>query len=419
MSYANQNRPSTFKEYLSQVGAVNYIKSVIENNTHPHGIIINGMPGCGKTTLAQLYTKATLCENREEHSSEACGECSVCKTGEHPNITYYRITEASSFKDVVGDLISISKSAPAVMSEDIRADNHRRFIIIDELQNASRQSISPFLDSLEFASEDTTVILVSMDLAKLDPIVRDAIESRCIELSLDTISEEAIADKIFENHPSAEYEALILIAKLAEGNMRKAWSFFEYFIAQVSEEDITQDLVYELKFGGLNENLQIKFFESLSEGDWDETANFLKQFKSKTNNETIAKTLLGHLINTPLRENGIELVSSLSIWLQSTYKTPIEAVFIPFQGLPLDYSNIAPEEGNIEYIEPSILPVVKGLPLEATPRAIQESTTDVLNQFKSITGKEVKVEVVKELPKWFKLDSWKELLEWYDNSHNR
>ena len=424
MSYANKNRPSTFKEYLSQVGAVNYIKSVIESNTHPHGIVINGKPGTGKTTLAQLYTKATLCENREEHSSEACGHCHVCKTGEHPNIEYYRITEASSFKDVVSDLISISKSAPAVMTDSIRGDNHRRFIIIDEVQNATRQSLSPFLDSLEFASDTTTVILISMDLDKLDAIVRDAIESRCIELSLDTISYTAIADKIFSKHPSCEYEALILIAKLARGNMRKAWSIYEYFAAQVAEEEITSDLVYKLKFGGLNEKTREGFYSSLSNKDWSNTKRIIKDFSSNANQETIVKTILEDLVTKDLTEEGIELLSALSIWLQSSYKIPIEAVFIKFQNKCLEYDPDLPNlDMSEDAIDESLIPVIQkgppkhSLPLEATPKAIRESSNNVLDQMKAITGKQVVVKSEVPLPEWFKVNSWKELLTWYDK-HN-
>ena len=414
MNYANSNRPSVFSEYLSQNGAVNYIKSVIADNTHPNGIIINGKPGTGKTTLAQLYTKATLCLNREVGESEACGSCDVCKNNQHPNITYYRITEASSFKDVVGDLISISKSAPAVMTEEVRSDNYRRFIIIDELQNATRQSISPFLDSLEFASEDTTVILISMDLDKLDPIVKDAIESRCIELSLDTLPVKAIADKIQDKHPKAEYKALILIAKLALGNMRKAWSLFEYFITQVSEEEITADLVYTQKYGGLNKERRESFLQSLQNNSWQDTKELLKEFNSKANDVIIAKTLLEELLVLDLNPKGVELISALSLWLQSNYKIPLEAVFIQFEGHTL--------ESNTEKVEEEdkriVVEKVQGLPLEATPAALREATSDILNQFKNITGKEVVVEenVVEEVetPACLTLKSWEELLKLYD-----
>ena len=49
---ANENRPGTFEEYLSQNGEVNYIKSVISSNNHPSGIIIDGKPGTGRLSFA-------------------------------------------------------------------------------------------------------------------------------------------------------------------------------------------------------------------------------------------------------------------------------------------------------------------------------------------------------------------------------
>lgn len=402
MNYANLNRPNNFNNYLSQNGSVNYIKSVIENNNHPNGIIINGLPGVGKTTLAQLYTRATLCENRKEGSSKLCGKCNVCKTGEHPNITYYRITEATAFKDVVSDLISISKSSPALVSTNPRADNYRRFVLIDELQNCTRQSISPFLDSLEFASDDTTVVLISMDLNKLDPIVRDAIESRCVELSLDTLSFEVIANKIFEKHPEVEYEALVLIAKLSNGNMRKAWSIFEYFATQVSDKQITSDLVYEQKYGGLNKVNRESFFNCLLNKSWQETKKTLNNFKLNSTPENIVKVLLDDLVEHDLTFKGIELLSTLSVWLQSQYKIPIEACFINYQSVEL----LKDKEVKF-YSKP-----INVLPLEATPSALKNANSEVLNQLSAISGKTIKS--TPSMPKCLVVKTWKELLEGYD-----
>ena len=375
-----------------------------------------------KTTLAQLYTKTTLCENREEGSVKACGHCHVCETGEHPNITYYRITEASLFKDVVSDLISISKAAPAVMKEELRSDNYRRFVIIDELQNCTRQSISPFLDSLEFASETTTVILISMDLTKLDIVVRDAIESRCIELSLDSLSSKAIADRLYDSHPNAEYEAFKLISKLAYGNMRRAWSILEYFLTQVPEKELTAELVYEQRYGGLSKDKQVKFFTTLNSSNWSKIKSLLKEFTSKVNEEIIAKTLLDELLSKDLNVKGIELVSAISIWLQSNYKPPLEAVFIMFYNFDLFSSESSPvltaateQEQKEEQEEEINIPVMRSrpkLPLEATPTALRQSSEEVLTQLGQIAGKKIKVS--KAVPKCLLVNNWKDLLKAYD-----
>ena len=332
----NDYRPSTWDEYLEQDGAANYLKSVIKTNKHPSGLIISGGSGSGKTTIAQLYVKATLCEQRLEHDFQPCNHCSSCsKTihkNQHPNITYYSITEASVFKEAVSDLISLTKSTTVLTHDNVRHDNNRRFIIIDEVQSASRQSISPFLDSLEFALDNVTVILISMDLDKMDSIVREAIESRCIELSLSPISSSSISSKLQFFYSDLHPSCADLIAYLSNGNVRKAWQTLQYFItkSEGSLSLLTPSHISSEKLGGLNLESCHSLLLSLQSNSWDNTSSFFKTIL--TNEEVAISYFLSFLVSQNLNLEGIHFLSSLSFWLQSSYKIPVVSIFKLYQG---------------------------------------------------------------------------------------
>lgn len=416
---ANEMRPMNFDDYVSQKGATNYIKSVIKSNQHPAGIIITGLPGTGKTTLANLYARATLCERRAEGEYNPCGECDSCKKelgkDSHPNVTLYRITEASVFKEAVSDLISISKQAPALTHDNIREDNHRRIIIIDELQNATRQSISPFLDSLEFAHDKVTIVLISMDLDKLDHIVRDAVESRCIELQLDKLAQSAIKERLAETVVGLSHDAADSIAYLSSGNMRKAWKLVEYFQVQMPTKEITAQIIAEQKLGGLTPEKIDEIIDSLQNKSWQDTKSLLNSIMQ--DEQRAVDYFLREIVDRDLSEKGIELVSALSVWLQCDYKSPILGIFTQYQGRIL----LAKDVIVVPRVSPGSKPASEIMLIEPedTPKTISLKDIrpvgmSIKDQLSNITGKTVKVD---DKYPFLRFRKWSEFLNYYADNN--
>lgn len=356
-----------------------------------------------KTTLASLYVKATLCEKREEGSFEPCNDCESCDrlnnpNRKHPNVTEYRVTEASVFKDAVGDLIEVSKAAP-ILTDDLREDQLHRFIVIDEVQNASRQSIGPFLDSLEFSHPRVTIILISMDLSKMDPIVKDAIESRCIELSLQSISDRQIADNLIALYPSLAEGVAELVAYIAKGNMRKAWSTLEFFLTQYAPEELNTNIIYEQKFGGLSDVVRAELIDSIENRVWDETKSIINKFAAA---EMMAvDMLLRDLTERELSIDGIKLVSALSNWYQCTYKAPLASMFMMFQG-----KSILKKDVILEVPHQTVKAV------KSTPDDMFKMSKNLEEQLFGISGKKVKLTSAEDYP-YLTFKTWREYMDYY------
>lgn len=106
--------------------------------------------------------------------------------------------------------------------------------------------------------------------------------------------------------------------------------------------------------------------------------------------------LIKKLVEEELTEDGIELVSVLSGWLQSNYKAPIEAVFLPYQGRIL------------REIDKSSEPVQL---LPVTSNAILNSATAAVgSELNRIFGNDIKVEEAPDYS-FVTFKTWKEYVD--------
>jgi DNA polymerase-3 subunit gamma/tau len=216
---ARRYRPHFFKEVIGQELFVQMIKNALKENRLGHGLLLTGIRGIGKTTLARLIAKALLCTNRQE--AEPCGTCDACLS-----------FSQDKHLDVV-EMDAASHTGVEDMRALIEACQYRgvmsayRIYIIDEVHMLSKSAFHALLKTLEEPPPHVKFILATTETGKIPPTIL----SRCQQFHLSPLPTETLFQhlKAICQNENVEFEeeALYALAKSAEGGARNALSLLE------------------------------------------------------------------------------------------------------------------------------------------------------------------------------------------------
>jgi DNA polymerase III subunit gamma/tau len=222
MSYqvtARKWRPMIFDDVVGQGHVTNTLRNAIASNRVAHAYIFSGTRGCGKTTTARILARALNCLSPVNQNPD--NTCEICK----------EIIEGRGL-----DVIEIDGASNRGV-EEIRnlRDSVRytpthgsyKIYIIDEVHMLTKEAFNALLKTLEEPPTHVVFIFATTEVHK----VPMTILSRCqrfdfrriaIEEIVSTLTAIAKAEQI-----SIEEDALLVIAKRADGSLRDAQSIFD------------------------------------------------------------------------------------------------------------------------------------------------------------------------------------------------
>ena len=215
-------RPKNFKELIGQDIMVETITNSIKLNKLPNAYLLTGIRGVGKTSTARLIAKAINC-NKNFIQGEKCNQGEYCHCEEISNSKHLDVLEMDAASktgiDDVRELIDSSKYNPTSAKYKI--------IILDEVHMLSKQAFNGLLKTLEEPPPHLKFIFATTEVKKI-PIT---IISRCQRFDLHRVRVKNLVEnlkKILDvENAKIEEEALILIAKAAEGSVRDSLSLLD------------------------------------------------------------------------------------------------------------------------------------------------------------------------------------------------
>lgn len=250
-------RPQTFTDVSGQEMITQTLQNAIRQKTPSHAYLFSGPRGTGKTSVAKIFSKAINCPNAIE--GEPCNECSICE----------QITEGS-----LGDVIEIDAASNNGVEEirDIREKANYaptqadyKVYIIDEVHMLSMGAFNALLKTLEEPPRNVIFLLATTEPHKI-PLT---IISRTQRFDFRRISQEAIMQRmeyiLNEQGVDFEEDALLLIAKAAEGGMRDGLSILDQALSFHEDKVLTKDI--EQITGSVTQDLLEEYFSALAEKD--------------------------------------------------------------------------------------------------------------------------------------------------------
>ena len=207
---------------VGQEAIIETLRNQVTYGRIAHAYLFCGSRGTGKTSTAKILAKAINCLSPVH--GDPCGECDNCRRAEEDGTLDIIEIDAASNNgvDEIRDLRDTVKYPP-------QYGNYKVYII-DEVHMLSTSAFNALLKTLEEPPAYIVFILATTEPQKLPATIL----SRCQRFDFGRIPAGQIMSRLKEaaDHAGVETtpEALMIIARAAEGGMRDALSILDMCI---------------------------------------------------------------------------------------------------------------------------------------------------------------------------------------------
>src|SRR5438477_1739639 len=221
-------RSQTFADLVGQDAASRALQGAIIGGRVSHAYLFSGSRGTGKTSAARLLAKALNCSGRARDSAEPCNKCQACVERTAGSALDLIEIDAASNRgiDEIRDLREKVNHAPAL--------GPFKIYIIDEAHMLTEPAFNALLKTLEEPPAHVVFVLCTTDAQKI-PLT---VIGRCQQFVFRRHSEEQIVSRLAHiaaaEGVKVDPEAMLLIARTAQGSMRDAVGLLDQLVPLAS-----------------------------------------------------------------------------------------------------------------------------------------------------------------------------------------
>lgn len=237
MQLSVKYRPRRFAEVVGQDVSKRILVNSILMNRVPSAMLISGIRGTGKTTLARIYAKALNCPTFPQ-TGDVCCACPSCldvDSGGHLSILELDAASNSGVDDV--------RRLDQILDQVIL--HPYRVVILDEAHMMSKSAQAALLKTIEEPPKNTVFILVTTDPQRLE----DTIRSRCLSMPLRPLTDAEVAWNVrglltADGIPFTE-EFVQTLSRLGGGSLRDVQQILDSLIMAAGSGPLDIGLLQE------------------------------------------------------------------------------------------------------------------------------------------------------------------------------
>jgi DNA polymerase-3 subunit gamma/tau len=257
---ARRWRPRRFDEVVGQEHVTRTLGNAIKKRRLAHAFLFAGPRGVGKTTTARILARCLNCESAKDGPVvDPCNACAACEEiAAGRSLDVLEIDGASNRGiDEIRDLRENVRYAPSA--------GRAKVYIIDEVHMLTKEAFNALLKTLEEPPDGVYFVFATTEAHKVPPTIR----SRCQQYDFHRISDTTIAEtlaRLAEREKlSVEPEALLELARHADGGLRDAESLLDQ-AAAVGEGTVTSEGLRQL-LGEAADSSYLEIVERAAAGD--------------------------------------------------------------------------------------------------------------------------------------------------------
>ena len=261
---ARKYRPQSFDDLIGQEAMVRTLKNAFALDRIAHAFMLTGVRGVGKTTTARLLARALNYESETVHRPSVEDltvegrHCRAIVEGRHLDVL--ELDAASRSKvDEMRELLDGVRYAPA--------EARYKVYIIDEVHMLSTAAFNALLKTLEEPPPHAKFIFATTEIRKV-PVT---ILSRCQRFDLRRVEPAVLVNNLSAiaeaEGARIDADALMLIARAAEGSVRDGQSLLDQAIVQADEGQAVSAAIVRDMLGLADRAQTIELFERTVRGE--------------------------------------------------------------------------------------------------------------------------------------------------------
>ncbi len=315
-------RPQQFKDVIGQDAITTTLKNALIEQQTSHAYLFCGPRGTGKTSVAKILAKALNCRHIE--AGEPDNTCDLCVAINNGSMTDVIEIDAASNNgvDEIRDIRDKAKYAPT--------EGKTKVYIIDEVHMLSTGAFNALLKTLEEPPAHVVFILATTEPQKIPA----TIISRTQRFDFRRITADDIVKRmqfiLDDKKITYDDQALMVIAKAAEGGMRDALSILDQVLA-FGQDHVTVENALDVTGGAAVVQLG-EYLQHVAENDTAAALTTIEQLLASGKDAgRLIDDLIGYLRDLLVYQQAPALVNDTASALQDSHFKALADQFKPTQ----------------------------------------------------------------------------------------